>query len=188
MTDRIVPALLWLLAVLFIAGVVHIVSILILPQVAPDDAYMRIAAAREVGVVAILPRPASHQNTVPFRDPAVASAICRYDLREGPVRVGTALGDSSFVAMSFHSRSGLPFYGLTDRSGNDGRLDVLLMSSNQLEKMEAADGEDEPVRDVRVTSPTDEGFVEFDVLPRVGGYPAAEKALGSVTCKIERDF
>ena len=188
MIDRAPPAVLWLLAVLFVGGIVHIASILILPRIAPDDAFMRLAAAREAGALAVLPRATSHQNTVPFRDPAMASAICRYDLGKGPMRISTASSDSSSVAISLHSRFGLPFYGLTDRSAIGGKLAVLLMTPEQREKAEAADSEDEPLRDVRVTSPTTEGFVEFDVLPRVGGYAAAEKALGSATCAVERNF
>ena len=186
--DRVVPALLWALAILFIGAIVHIVSILILPWVAPNDAFARVAGASVPGTVQLLPRAVSRQNSVPFRDPALATAICRYDLQRGPMRIGAVVDGSAFVSVSFHSRFGLPFYGLNDRASNDGKIDVLLMSASQLEKAEAGDSEDDPVRDVRVTSPTTEGFVQFDILPRVGGYPAAEQALKSVSCQIERGF
>ena len=188
MKDRIVPALLWIAVVLFVGAIVHIASILILPWVAPKDAFTRVASGSTSGAVQLLPKAASRQSSVPFRDPAVASAICRYDLRQGPLRVGAAVADAAFVSVSFHSRFGLPFYGLTDRASNDGRLEILLLSGAQREKLEAAESEDEPVRDVRVTSPTTEGFVEFDVLPRIGGYATAEQALKSVSCKIEREL
>lgn len=181
-----VPAFLWGLGVVFVAGIVHIASILILPWVAPHDAFARVASAAPVNAVQVLPRPTSHQNPVPFRDPALATAVCRYDLRQGPVRIAALVNDSAFLAVSFHGRFGLPFYGLNDRASNDGKIEVLLLSASQLEKLEAADSEDDPVRDVRVTSPTLEGFVQFDVLPRVGGYPAAEQALKSVSCHVER--
>ncbi len=184
----IAPLLLWSLGVLFIAALVHITSILILPRVAPHDAFARVAALGPPGAVQVLPRAASRQNTIPFRDPALASAICRYDLQQGPIRVGAVVTDSAFVSVSFHNRFGLPFYGLNDRASNDGKIDVLLMSAAQLEQAEAADSEDDPIRDVRVTSPTTDGFVQFDVLPRVGGYVAGEQALKSVSCKVERGF
>lgn len=188
--DRIVPSLLWGLAILLVGGIVHIVSILIIPRIAPNDAFARVAAKVEPGTVQILPRAISRQNTLPFRDPALASAVCRYDLAQGPLRVSAAVGDSAFVSVSFHSRFGLPFYGLNDRASNDGKLDILLLSAAQLDNAEAADSEDSTIRDrdVRVTSPTMEGFVVFDVLPRVGGYAAGEQALRSVSCKVERSL
>ncbi len=186
--DRIVPALLWAVAILFVGAIVHIVSILILPGIAPNDAFTRVAAASVPGTVQFLPRAVSRQNSVPFRDPAVASAICRYDLQQGPLRIVAVVTDSAFVAVSFHTRFGLPFYGLSDRASDDGKLEVVLLSASQLDKVEAGDSEDGPVREVRVTSPTTEGFVQFDILPRVGGYPAAEQALKSVSCKIERNL
>ena len=183
--SRIVPALLWTLAVLFVAILVHLGSVLILPHVAPRDAFTRLAAGRKAGVVAVLPRAAPEGGDGPFRDPALASAICRYDLSAGTLRVTAAADGGDFIAVSLHSRLGVPFYALTDRSSNEGRIEIVLMSSAQLEDAESADQDGEPVRDVRVTSPTQEGFVQFDVLPRIGGYAAAELALKSVSCKIE---
>ena len=185
MTGRLVPALLWLLAVLFVAAVVHIGSVLILPTVGPRDAFTSIAAGRPLGVPQTLRHVQPGQDGPPFRDPAAATAICRYDLSAGPMRVSAQIDVADFLAISFHSRFGVAFYALTDRSSNDRRLDILLLSPAQLESAEAADPDNEPVRDVRVTSPTDDGFVEFDVLPGIGGYPAAERALTSVSCKVE---
>ena len=100
------------------------------------------------------------------------------------MRVTASTQSGDFLAVSFHSRSGLPFYALTDRANVDGKIDVLLMTSAQLKQVEAADGE-EPARDVRIVAPETEGFVEFDVVPRIGGAAAAERALRSVGCKIE---
>ena len=185
MSERVVPALLWLLAVLLIAALVHIGSVLILPAVGPRDAFTSIAAGRPLGVPQTLRRVMPGEDGPPFRDPAVATAICRYDLSAGPMRVSASIDVADFLAISFHSRFGVAFYALTDRASNDRRLDILLLSPAQLESAEAADPEDEPVRDVRVTSPTEDGFVQFDVLPGVGGYPAAERALKSVSCKVE---
>lgn len=186
--ERLVPALLWGLVVLFVAAIVHIASILVLPRVAPNDAFSRVAAASPAGAIQLLPKAASRQNAVPFRDPAVASAICRYDLEQGPMRVSAAVSDLAFLTVSFHSRYGLPFYALNDRASNGGKIELVLLSPAQLEKAEAGDSEDDPVRDVRVAAPTAQGFVEFDSLARIGGYPAAEQALRSVGCTIQRSF
>lgn len=185
-TEPVVPALLWGLAILFVGAVVHIVSILILPRTATRDAFAQVAQAAAPNRMQTLPKPRPGQDALAFRDPALASAVCRYDLEDGPLRVDAAVADAAFVSVSFHSRFGVPFYALNDRASNEGKIEVLLMSPSQLEKAEAADSEDGPVREVRVTSPTTEGFVLFDVMARVGGYAASEQALKSVGCKVER--
>ncbi len=186
MSERLLPTVLWLLGILFVAATVHLASILMLPYLAPRDAYMRLAAPLPVGALKLLSRTGSEPVDAPYRDPAMVSAICRYDLGQGSMRIGVDVDTAAFVALSFYSRTGLPFYGLSDRAANDGRLEVLLLSPSQREKAEAADTEDSPVHEVRVTAPSDEGFVEFDVLPRAGGTSAAEKDLKSAACVIQR--
>lgn len=176
------PVLLWVTATLMVAALAHLASILILPSVAPDDAFARLTRASPLNRVALLPQPGSREDPIPFRDPALASAVCRYDLTGGGLRIGAALGDAAFLAMSFHSPKGVPFYALTNRSGSEGRIDVVLLTADQLERVEAADSEDEPVREIRVRAPDPRGFVEFDVLARIGGSAAARRILTEASC------
>ena len=183
MRQRAIVAALSLLAILMVAGVVHVASLLILPDVAPDDAYSRLAAAVPEGSVFILPRGGSPGAALPGRDPSVASAVCRYDLDRGPLRVSAPLDGQAYVAVTLHSRSGLAFYGLNDRARNEDRLEMVVMTAGQLAEAQARDAADGPVRDVRVTAPQRRGFVMFDVLPRVGDDAAARQALSSMNCR-----
>ena len=96
------------------------------------------------------------------------------------------VGSERFMALAIHSRTGLAFYGLNDRAGNDGKLELVLMTPAQLDRAVAADSEDSPVRDVRVVTPENEGFVTLDVLSRIGGYAESEQDLASMSCKVER--
>lgn len=185
MTGRGITASLMLLAILMTAGIVHIVSLLLVPQVAPDDAYARLATFAPEGGVRLLPRAASPGDPLPDRDPAMATAVCRYDLGGGPLRVSAALGDEDFVALTLHARSGVAFYGLTDRAGDAGKLDLVVMTAGQRDDAAARDSADAPVRDVRVVAPESTGFVSFDVLPRVGGVARAERHLASMSCRVE---
>ena len=175
-------------AIVMTAGAVHIVSIVSLPFVASEDAFARIAAFAPIASVRILPRASMSGDPLPGRDPSLATAICRFDLERGPMRVSTAVGSARFMALAIHSRTGLAFYGLNDRAGNDGKLDLVLMTSAQLERAVAADVEDAPVRDVRVVAPENEGFVTLDVLSRIGGYAESEQDLTSMSCTIERQL
>ena len=173
-------------AILMVAAAVHIVSIVLLPLVAPEDAFARIAAFAPAASVRVLPRASMPGDPLPGRDPSLATAICRYDLERGPLRVSAAVGSARFMALAIHSRTGLAFYGLNDRAGNDGKLDLVLMTPAQLDRAVAADVEDAPVRDVRVVAPENEGFVTLDVLSRTGGYANSEQDLASMSCKVER--
>lgn len=179
-------ALLTALAVLMAGGIVHLASLLVAPEVAPDDAYRRLSRFAADGAVQPLPRAASAGDPLPARDPEVASAVCLYDLGRGPLRVSAAVGDAAFLSVSLHARSGAAFYGLTDRSGLDGRLDLVVMTGEQLEGAIARDSPDVPLRDVRVVAPETRGFVSFDVMARVGGYPEAARGLTSMACDVER--
>ena len=185
MSLRGITAALMLLAIFCIAGIVHIVSLLLMPRVAPGDAYARLADAAPENTVWALPRATSPADPLPDRDPSVATAVCRYDLAHGPLRVSATLGDEGFVALTLHARSGTAFYGLTDRAGNEGRLDIVVMTPGQLEDAKGRDSPDAPVRDVRVVAPEREGFASFDVLPRIGGYARAANGLGSMRCGVE---
>ncbi len=186
MTGERLAGVLGAVAILMLGAAVHIVSIVLLPLIAPADAFARIAAFAPVASVRVLPRASMPGDPLPGRDPSLATAICRYDLGRGPLRVSAAVASSRFMALAIHSRTGLAFYGLNDRAGNDGKLDLVLMTPAQLERAIAADLEDAPVHDVRVVAPEIEGFVTLDVLSRIGGYAGSEQELGSMSCKVER--
>ena len=185
MTDRWTQTTLTLAAFACVALAVHLASVLLLPRVAPEDAFARIAAPLSTGAVHVLAAADAPGLPVPFRDPLVASAVCRYDLRAGTIRVSAKVTGEAMVAVSFHSREGLPFYGLTDRASNEGTIDLVLMTAAQRARIEAAEQEDPPAREVRVEAPGPEGFVQFDVLARVGGVKEAERAFQSVRCALD---
>ena len=185
MSQRGIVAALTLLSILLAAGVVHITSLLILPRVAPDDAFARLSAVTPEGSMAVLRRGGSPGATLPDRDPSMATAVCRYDLDSGPLRVSARVGDESFVSLTLHTRSGVAFYGLNDRAANDGKIELVVMTAGQLDDARAKDAADAPVRDVRVVAPQSRGFVMFDVLPRIAGDAEMRRALSSMSCGVE---
>jgi len=80
----------WLLLILggaLLGGIVHLASVIILPRTATQDAYARLAPIAPVNSVVALPAPTPEKAVIPFMDPAFASAICLYDLTQGPVKL-----------------------------------------------------------------------------------------------------
>ena len=163
MFDRLLGALPWLLAALFAAGAVHIVSILAMPALAPDDAYARLARIVPRDRVVLLPRALPAHQVAPFPDPALVQSVCLFDTGRGPVRIRADAGASGFTGLSLHSRDGRIFYAMTDRSALDGKFDALVLDQAALDRLEAAEGDDAP-QELRIVTPTDTGFVLLEAL------------------------
>ena len=147
-----------LLAVLTaaVAGITHVGAVLALPWRSTDDAFARIAALVPPGTRTMLPAPDGSGSRLPFGDPAMLTAVCRFDLRTAPFSLSTSPFGDSFVSVGFHSRHGLAFYGLTVRASDASSLELVLGTAD------AGRGTDDGPRDlhqVAVTAPEPEGFV-----------------------------
>ncbi len=177
-------ALPFLAGCLIIAGLVHIATIFILPRLAQKDAFARISAIAAPHKVVILPDGAGG----PFDDPALAQGVCRFDLSQGPVRLRATLPLDPLMLFSFHTRRGQIFYSMTDRSATRGKLDVLLLTREQLNAVEANDPEDELPQDLRIIAPTLDGFLLFRSLAEFPGEMAEAKArIAALTCGLDQD-
>ncbi len=178
----------WVAGCLVVAGIVHLASIFIMPQLAPRDAFARMSAAAPLHRQTLLPVAAPGSGG-PFEDPAFAQGLCRYDLSQGPVRVRATLVPDALMLMSFHGRQGQIYYSMTDRSATRGKLDVLLVTRRQLDVVEANDPEDELPQDLRIITPTLEGFVLFRALAEFPGeMEDAKKRIQSIFCGLDKDL
>ena len=185
--DAIVGFLPWAAAVIVIAGITHIVSILAMPRLAPRDSFARMRDIAPFHRTTVLTRQAAGEP--PFEDPALARGVCLFDLSQGPVRLRANLAPESLMLMSFQSRYGDVFYSMTDRSATRGRLEVLLLTQPQLDDVEAEDSEDELPRELRIVAPTREGFVLFRALAELPGELGdAEKRIAAISCGLDKEF
>lgn len=174
----------WALGAIFVAGIVHISSVLMMPQLAGNDAYVRLGGT--TNGVTMLPDPAIEQS-MPFQDQRAEYAVCRYDLAQGPTHVRSEVNRDALVTMSFHDRAGRVFYSTTDKAALRGRIDIRLVTAQQLDQLEASDPEDEAPQELRLTPPTQLGFVLVRALiEQPGGRTAARAAARAVSCGIER--
>ena len=179
-------AALFVAAVAAAAALVHFAVVLLAPVVASRDAFARVAELGPPGATEPLPRAAPGEKRFPWDDPALAASVCRYDLSAGPVRVTAPTGRAGFASISFHSRRGAVFYALTDRAATKGRIEAVIVTAAQLRALAARDDEDDPSQDLRIVSPTIEGFVimrAFSELPSL--YSAAAEQVKAMTCATE---
>jgi uncharacterized membrane protein len=169
-----------------IAALTHFSVLLMIPAVAERDAFARVAALAPPFKTVALPAASPKSRDFPYADPAVAAAVCVYDLSAGPVRAHAALGRASFASLSFHSRRGVVFYALTDRAANRGRMEALIVTPEQLRTLVARDDEDNPTEDLRIVSPTTQGFVMARVLTGGAGEAAdAAAQAAAMSCGLE---
>lgn len=186
-TNRFLELFLYGLAVAFIAGVVHLSSVFAMPHVAPHDAFTRLSKiVTQPNQAVLLPQPLPGHELAPFEDPAMAQAVCMFDLTRGSLRLRAKLDPDALVTLSFRSRTGRVFYAMTDRAATKGTIDIHLLTPTQLQAVQADDDEDNPPQELRLVAPQLKGFVLIDALVR---YPsersAAEARALSVSCAPE---
>src|SRR5690606_12746356 len=99
---RLMRLLFLIVSGVLIGLVLHIVSLLAVPTLAPRDAYSRLAAFTGVNEAAALD-VADAEKSLPFLDPAFAYMACRFDVSSGPLQIRVPLA-GRYVAVSFHSR------------------------------------------------------------------------------------
>ncbi len=174
------------MVVVVLGALVHFVVLLTIPLVAQRDAFAELSTLGGSGETVLLPRAAPALRRFPFFDPAVAAAFCRYDLSAGPVRVRAPLGRAAFTSLSLHSRRGSVFYALTDRAAAKGVIEAVIVTPAQLRALVAADDEDNPSTDLRIVSPTVDGYAVRRVFSEAPGlYPAAEEEAQTLACAPE---
>jgi len=185
--DSLLATLLWLLALVFMAALVHLVSIFALPQLSQKkDAYSRISRLANPGMLTLLPQAKPGDEIAPFSDPALVQAVCLFDLDRGPLEFSAETPKDGLLTFSFRTRTGRVFYSMTDRAAAHGQIDVVVMTQKQLEAAQADDDEDDPPQELRLTSPEKRGFLLINALAAYPSErPAIEALLKSMSCNID---
>ena len=180
-------AILHVLAIVAVAGIVHIVAIFEAPLRAPRDAFARLALLTPVNAMAPLAAQLPDANAIPFRDPAMVSAVCRFDLTNGPVQVVLEPIDRGFLALGMHSRHGRVFYGLNVGSTERTEIVLTLMTAAQKEARDTQAEAEDSGRDLLVIAPERQGFIMVDTpAGESGSTIQAEANLGRVSCGTGR--
>jgi uncharacterized membrane protein len=173
---------LWLLGALLLGGIVHLATVLLLPNVATNDAYARVSAIAPVNSVIPVPPPTPENALMPFMDPAFAASICRYDLSRAPLKFSVPISPA-YTSVSFYTRGDVAYYAINDRAAGRRVIELDLMTNAQ--RAELPDNEDITAADrLIVTSPTTTGLIVIRALtPEPGWTPAARSSLAAARCR-----
>ena len=172
---------LWLLGGLLLGGIVHLSSVLLLPRTATQDAYTRLSAAVPANTIMALPAPNPDDAALPFMDPAFATAVCRYDLANGPLKLRVPVSQA-YTSVSFYSRNGVAYYAINDRAAGRRLIELDLMTAQQ--RAELPDDEEVTAADrLIVEAPTPTGLILVRTFgPEPGLMPMARRALAAARC------
>lgn len=173
--------LLLLFAGALLGGVVHLATIIILPRTATQDAYARLEKFAPVNTVTALPAPKPASATMPFMDPTFASAVCRYDLSQGWIKL-TVPVSLAYTSVSFYTRQDIAYYAINDRAAGRRVIELELMTPEQHSQM--PEDEDITAADrLIVESPTVTGLIAIRALaPEPGLMPMARSAIADAKC------
>ncbi len=174
--------LLWLLAGALLGGIVHLVTVLVLPRTATQDAYSRLEPVTPVNAVVALPPPTPDTTVLPFTDPSFAIAVCRYDLADAPVKL-TLPVSPAYTSVSFYSRTGVAYYAINDRAAGRRTIELDLMTARQRALL--PDDEEVTAADrLIIESPTRTGLIVLRALGAEPGLmPMARAALAQARCR-----
>jgi uncharacterized membrane protein len=168
---------------LVLGVIVHLVTILIVPLMARQDAVSRFSELGTEGKAQVIdPRAAT--APVVDHDPATAIAACGFDLGEGPVRVLARTGALPF-GLSIHRRGGGVAYAITDRAAIRGTIEFVMLTPAQLAERIAREDDGEATRELRVVLNITQGIVLARALVRLASDRGDAQALVSdVSCGL----
>ena len=123
-----------LLAILLLAGIVHIVTILLVPHYSGADGWSRAANAAVNEGWTPLVSPDSSQATLPGLDPLFVHGLCKIAVNEAPAILSFETANR-FWSLALYNRSGTVVFSLNDRTAVDGALEMLVVNSLDAERL-----------------------------------------------------
>ncbi len=179
----------WLLLIFggaLLGGIVHLATVIILPRTATQDAYARLTPLVPVNSVVALPAPTPENAVMPFMDPAFASAVCRYDLSQGPLKLRVPVSPA-YTSVSFYTRYDVAYYAINDRAAGRRVIELDLMTQAQHDEI-PEDEEITAADRLIVESPTLTGLIAIRAMaPEPGLMPAARAAVANSRCEHQTE-
>ena len=176
-----------IIAGVLLGGVVHLVSVLALPRIGNEDAYSRLTPITKLNAVTELPAADPSNRLMPYLDPAIAVAVCRYDLSGGPIKLSVPVSQA-YTSVSFYTRNDLAYYAINDRSAGKKVIELDLMTEAQ--HSDLPEDEDVTAADrLIIDSPSATGLIVLKALaPEPGLMAQAQASLAASSCKVQTDL
>jgi uncharacterized membrane protein len=138
-----------------LGGAVHICATFAAPLVASGNAYEQLRAALPLNQMVVLPAPTAGKQYLPYLQPDMLYAMCRYELTGGPVSVTAGVSGPGWV-LSLHTPQGDNFYVLPGQQLRRSEVSFLLVASGDAA---LAQRQHASPSDTQVASPRPEGLI-----------------------------
>ncbi len=167
---------------LVLAGLIHLIAVLALPQLAPRDAHARFATLGPANTMIQLPAGTPGRQVMPMMAPDVRYAVCRFDLSNGPVRLRALIPDDLWL-IGFYTPLGENFYAVIGADMKRPEVDLIIAAKDQDIAEVGVDSSEAFDNVVVVSSPVTEG-VALIRAPLAGPSRSAqaERALKATYC------
>jgi len=117
-----------------LAGVLHIVVVLLVPNYASRDAWAQMRQYGRDGAFHVLPLPQPGAEPLASLDPRMMHAVCRFSLAARPMRIVAELPDG-FWSLAVFDRRGRNVYSLNDRSAERDEIDLAILTPVQMARL-----------------------------------------------------
>ncbi len=173
--------LLYVVGGLMLAGIIHIVAVLMVPYFATADAWSAMHQFGRDGTFHILPQAKAGDEPLADLDPQMLYSVCRFSLEDGPIQISATLPDS-FWSIAIFDRRGRNVYSLNDRSAERSELDLAIITPVQMAQLRQ-DPPESLETAIVVELPIETGFVMIRVFVADDSMlPGARAALATADC------
>jgi uncharacterized membrane protein len=149
--------LLYTLLCLVLAGLIHIAAVLALPALAPKNAWARLVPLGPPNTMVLLPAASPGNQVMPMMAPDVRYAICRFDLKPGPVRLRAGVPNDLWM-IALYTPESENFYTVQGADMRRAQIDLIIAKEDQ-DVAEAGVDAPESAEDVVVVkSPVEQGI------------------------------
>ena len=167
---------------LVLAGLIHIVAVLMLPTLAPRNAHARLAALGPANTMIEIPAATPGRQAMPMMAPDVRYALCRFDLANGPVLLRAVIPDELWL-IGLYTPEGENFYSVVGADMKRAQIDLVIAAPDQTVEEAGVDAPESSDDVIVVNAPVTEGIALIRA-PLAGPSRAsyAERALKTTSC------
>jgi len=173
---------LYIVLALVLAGLIHIIAVLALPELAPKSGYGRLASLGPANTMIQVPSAAPGQQVIPMMGPDVRYAFCRFDLTGGPVRLNAKVANE-LLLIALYTPEGQNFYSVVAPDMKRPEIDLIIITGDQSVAEAGVDAPESFENVGVVNSPVTDGIALLR-MPLTGPSRASnvEQALSAASC------
>lgn len=166
----------WLIAVIIMADIIHVATIWAIPRVIMSRVMTVVAGNSEANVMAHMQRPDETSRTVVRPSPDLAYSICSLDLSKGAVHVVVPLS-APYSSVALYSSATDNYFVRNDRDTDGAPVDIVVVGKREPIPSNL------PPSTTLIESPTDKGLVLVRrVIENDESFPALDEMRRTASC------